>query len=205
MRAAESPMRRILALKPKGLVLPSIHASMVKAFRALGLNVLDIPVPQEASEISRLLRESENRFDAGFILDLGVDRTFIQNFKEIQLTIKIPWIIWFVDDPEGYGFPDSCEPEWSHVFCWDREISRRLSLDGNWKGRPILHLPLAADPGIFFRKDPSAGLAYERGVFVGSTRHENAFLEEAAASVPEIKEAEDEIWERLLPGSYPAP
>jgi len=186
--------QRILALKPEGLVLPSIHASMVKAFRGIGLSVLDIPVPPEGGEIGRLLRESKNQLDAGFILDLGVEKNFIHNFKEFQLTSKIPWIIWFVDDPEGYGFPDSCEPEWTHVFCWDREIAQRLSLDENWKGRPILYLPLAADPEIFSPENPSPGLIYERGVFVGSTGHENAFLEEAAASVPEIKEAEDEIW-----------
>jgi spore maturation protein CgeB len=186
--------RGILALKPKGLVIPSIHASMVKAFRGLGLNVLDIPVPHKGSEIRRLLRESKNQFDAGFILDLGVDKTFIQNFKEFQLTSKIPWIIWFVDDPEGYGFPDSCEPEWTHAFCWDREITRRLSLDENWRGSTVLYLPLAADPEVFFPENPSPGLIYERGVFVGSTRQENAFLEEAAASVPKIKEAEDKIW-----------
>jgi hypothetical protein len=190
----KSPMTRILALKPKGLALPSIHASMVKAFRELGLNVLDIPVPYKDSEIRRLLRESQNQFDAGFILDLGVAQSFIQKFREFQLTLKIPWIIWFVDDPEGYGFPDSCEPEWTHIFCWDREIAQRLSLHENWKGRPILYLPLAADPEIFSPENSSPGLIYERGVFVGSTRHENAFLEEAAVSIPETKEAEDEIW-----------
>ena len=64
---------RILALKPKGLVLPSIHASLVKAFRALGLNVLDIPVPHDTSEIFRLSQQAHNHFDAGFILDMGIE------------------------------------------------------------------------------------------------------------------------------------
>ena len=104
-----------------------------------------------------VLGNRKNQFDAGFILDMGVDKTFIQNFREFQVTTKIPWIIWFVDDPEGYGFPDFCEPEWTHVFCWDREIARRLSLDGNWKGRPIVYLPLAADPEIFFPENLHLG------------------------------------------------
>ena len=186
---------RILALKPKGLVLPSLHASMVKAFRVLGLDVLDIPVPHNPGEIFRLFQRSPNHFNAGFILDMGVDPTFIQNFRDIQVTFKIPWIIWFVDDPEGYDFPDSCEPEWTHAFCWDQEISQCLSLDENRKGRPVTYLPLAADVENFFPENASTNLIYKGGVFVGSTRHENAFLEETAASIPKIKQKEDEIWE----------
>jgi len=193
IRSIQCP--RILALKPKGLVLPSIHSSMVRAFRILGADVLDIPVPDNPGDIFQLFRRASRPFDAGFILDMGVDSAFIRNFRETQVTVKIPWIIWFVDDPEGYGFPGSCDPKWTYAFCWDRQIARCLSRDANWKGRPMIHLPLAADPEIFSPGNPSPDLLYKGGVFVGSTRHKNDFLEKAAASIPGIQQAEDKIWE----------
>ena len=183
--------RRILALKPKGLVLPSIHASMVKAFRSLGADVREMPVPDDACKIDSFLESLKNRFDAGFALDLGADPEFIQNFREIQLRLKIPWAIWFVDDPEGYAFPCSCEPEWTWVFCWDREIARRLSEGGDCT---IEHLPLAADSEIFFPEHLPADLKRGKGIFAGSTRHENIFLAKAADSAMRIEETEEKLW-----------
>lgn len=191
--------RRILALKPNGLVIPFIHASIIKAFRALDLEVREMPVPNDAERLRSFLDSEKIGFDIGFVLDMGGNPEFIQRFKEIQLTLKIPWVIWFVDDPEGYGFPASCEPEWTHVFCWDREIARRFSLDGRWKGSPIEHLPLAVDPETFFPESLPAGFSREDGIFAGSTRHENLFLEKAAASVPGIKEAEERLWSIYSP------
>ncbi len=185
---------KILALKPKGLALPFIHSSLIKAFRSLGVEVGEHEVPHGAESLQSFLGSAKNRFDAGFVLDMGVDPSFIQNFREIQITLKIPWIIWFVDDPEGYNFPDSCEPEWTHVFCWDQEIARRLSSGGIWRGRPVGHLPLAADPEIFFPKNLQAGCACKVGIFVGSTRHGNSFLEKAVASLSEFKETETKLW-----------
>jgi spore maturation protein CgeB len=185
---------RILALRTNGFVLPHIHAFMVKAFRSLDVEVCEIPGPRTLNEIRLFLKTLSDGFDAGFIVDLGDNPTFIQNFREIQLTSKIPWIIWFVDDPDGYQFPESCEPAWSYVFCWDEEISRRLSLDQSWKGRPVIHLPLAVSSEIFFPENPKPELSFPGGVFVGSTRHENSFLEEAAATIPDFKKHEMEIW-----------
>ena len=186
--------RRILALKPNGRVLPFIHASTVRAFRALGVEVREMSVPDDADKIKTFLKSPNTSFDVGFVLDMGGSASFIQNFKEIQVTLKIPWIIWFVDDPEGYGFPGSCDPEWTRVFCWDREIARLFSVHGNWKGDPVEHLPLAADPEIFFPGDLPADLKRERGIFAGSTRHENLFLDKAAASVPGSEDTEEKIW-----------
>src|SRR5512137_2674867 len=96
--------RRILALKPKGRVLPFIHASTVRAFRSLGVEVREMPVPDDADKVKTFLKSPNLPFDVGFAQDMGGSPSFIQNFKEIQVTLKIPWIIWFVDDPEGYGF-----------------------------------------------------------------------------------------------------
>jgi spore maturation protein CgeB len=187
-------VRRILALKPYGLVLPTIHSSIVKAFRSLDLEVLEMPVPGDIATLDSFLDRAGSRFDAGFILDLGLDPGFIQNFKEIQANYKFNWIIWFVDDPDGYGFPGSCDPEWTFAFCWDQEIAGSLSAKGVLKGRPVSYLPLAADPEIFFETGLRPGPPPEGGIFVGSTRHENPFLEKAAASYPALQETAEEIW-----------
>jgi hypothetical protein len=185
---------RILALRTGGFVLPYIHAFMVKAFRSLGAEVLERPVPATLEESKLLLRITGRQFDAGFIVDLGENETFIQNFREIQLTLKIPWIIWFVDDPDGYRFPGSCDPGWSHVFCWDQEISRRLSLGDAWKGRPVNYLPLAVCPEVFSPEGQKPNVVFPRGVFVGSTHHKNSFLESTAATIAEFEKHELRIW-----------
>jgi len=171
---------RILALKPQGYVLPFIHAFMVKAFQSVGLEVFEAPIPRTGEDISAFLKTYHNRFDAGFIIDMGNHASFIQNFKDIQITLKIPWIIWFVDDPEGYNFPQTCEASWTYAFCWDNEICHRLIMGEDWRGRPIAHLPLAAAPEVFFQEQPKPDLVYPEGVFVGSTAHANPFLKEAA-------------------------
>jgi hypothetical protein len=103
-------------------------------------------------------------------------------------------MIWFVDDPAGYHFPESCDPNWSYVFCWDQEISRCLSMVETWKGRPVIHLPLAVSPEVFSLEEPKPDLVFPKGVFVGSTHHENPFLEDAAAAIADFKKHEVEIW-----------
>jgi hypothetical protein len=186
--------RRILSLKPKGIVLPYIHSSIVRAFRGLDIEVTEVPAPDDPGNLISFLYSQNSRFDAGFALDMGAGLGFIQNLREIQATFQIPWIIWFVDDPEGYGFPGSLDPERSLVFCWDREIARAMSLNRNWNGRAVEHLPLAADPRIFYPEPLQAGFPREKGIFAGSTRHRNIFLESAAASTPGFEEKEKELW-----------
>jgi hypothetical protein len=180
---------RLLGLRADGIVLPTIHDSMVAAFRALGMEVENIPVREfrQASGPTGFFKG----FQAAFILDAGVAPDFTSSLKDLQDWLRIPWLVWFLDDPEGYGFPDCCHPDYTIPFCWDREICAELNRGVAWKGKPIVHLPLATDPSLFFREAlPSV---YSGGCFVGSTAHANAFLEKAGQN-PELQEAADKIW-----------
>jgi len=183
---------RILALRANGLVLPFIHASLVKAFQSLGIEVLDIPVPNSLDDFRSFLRTHRKGFQAIFTLDLGADKNFIKNIKELQIYLQIPWIIWFVDDPLGYGFPEVCEPAWTIPFCWDREIVQE---DFSWSGMPVVHLPLATDPTIFFPEEIDSSNRYPGGVFVGSTAHPNEILDRVTRTTPECREDAAAIWE----------
>jgi hypothetical protein len=183
---------RILALRANGLVLPYIHASLVKAFQSLNVEVLDIPVPNSADKFRSLLETARQGFQAIFTLDLGGDHEFIKNIKFGQISLRIPWIIWFVDAPDGYGFPEACEPEWTVPFCWDREIVQE---NFSYRGMNMLHLPLAADPSIFFLEETDSSRLYPGGVFAGSTAHPNEVLDRVARTTPEFREDAAAIWE----------
>ena len=183
---------RILALRANGFVLPFIHASLVKAFQSLDIEVLDIPVPNSLDDFRSFLQTARKGFQAIFTLDLGADQNFIRNIKDLQLSSRSPWIIWFVDDPDGYGFPGGCEPGWTIPFCWDREIVKE---DFSWSGMPLVHLPLAADPEIFFPEEIDSSNLYPGGVFVGSTAHPNEILDRVTRTTPEFREDAAAIWE----------
>ena len=183
---------RILALRAAGLVLPFIHASLIKAFRSLNVDVLDLPVPNSSVNFGSLMKTALHGCQAIFILDMGVNFYFIKDLKDCQLSIRIPWIIWFVDDPEGYGFPESCDPDWTIPFCWDREIVRR---NYSWGGVPLKHLPLATDPTIFSPEKTHPPCFYPGGVFAGSTAHPNEILESVALTTPGFSEDVEAIWE----------
>jgi len=189
---------RILALKPHGHVLPFIHSSMVNAFRSLGIEVLDLPVPRWAKQLEALseiiLKKDGGGYQAIFTVDLGADQYFISNIKDLQLSSRIPWIIWFVDDPEGYGFPQVCESAWTIPFCWDQEISRLVSLESYWGGMPLVHLPLATDPSVFFSSQIWANRLYQNGVFVGSTAHSNEIFNKIAKVEPDFGEEIEALW-----------
>ena len=185
---------RILALKTSGLVLPSIHASMVRAFQSLGIEILDLPIPNGLAELQSLQSLARQGYQAIFSIDLGGDHKFISCLKDLQRSIRIPWIIWFVDDPEGYGFPAACAPEWTMAFCWDREISKRMSFDPSGKGIPVFHLPLAADPEIFFSEKIESAPLFPGGVFVGSTCRANGLLREVARTTPGFFEDLEVLW-----------
>ncbi|MBM4331702.1 MAG: glycosyltransferase family 1 protein [Deltaproteobacteria bacterium] len=182
---------RILALKAKGYVLPAIHDSMVRAFQSRGIEVLDLPLPQNHQQYKTLREISRSGYDAVFTLDPGAKTDFTLNIKELQLSIKIPWIIWFVDDPEGYGFPDDFDPDWTLAFCWDGEISQGKF---PWKGRMLAHLPLAADPSVFWPERANSDLLYPGGVFVGSTAHSNVFFSEVFRNTPGLGEDVLAVW-----------
>ena len=69
---------RILALRSNGLVLPFIHASLVKAFRSLSIEVLDIPVPNSLDDFRSFLKTARKEFQAIFTLDLGRYQTSLK-------------------------------------------------------------------------------------------------------------------------------
>lgn len=168
---------------------------MVKAFRSLGVDILDLPLPKEPDELETLKSHGRHgRYQGIFIIDSGADHRFISSLKTIQVSIGIPWIIWFVDDPEGYGFPANCEPDWTIAFCWDKEICRQISSEDSGSRIPLIHLPLATDPESFFPEEK--GLTpFPGGVFVGSSVRLNELLDKAARSAPGFFEDLDSLWQ----------
>ena len=183
---------RILALKANGLVLPSIHSSLVKALQSLDVEVLDIPVPDSSDDLRSFLDTARRGFEAIFTLDLGGNHDFIKNIRSYQVSIGIPWIAWFVDDPDGYGYPGTCDPELTVPLCWDRQIAQEYS---SGKGMSMVHLPLAADPAIFFPEGDGSSSLYPGGVFVGSTVHPNEILDRVIRTTPKFMEDAAAIWE----------
>ena len=177
---------------------------MVRAFQSLGVDILDLPVPQTREEFFSFKSRARHGFQAIFILDLGKDPNFISFVKDLQESIRIPWIIWFVDDPEGYGFPGSCYGEWTIAFCWDGEISREISMKYSGKGVSIFHLPLAADPELFFPEEIRWARRFPGGVFVGSIAQSNEVLEKVVQTTPDFLEDLEPLWDlyrRELRGS----
>lgn len=124
-------------------------------------------------------------------LDMGAETSLIHRVRELQEEMAVPWIFWFLDHPEGYGFPDSCHPHWSLAFCWDKALSLEFSRKGPL---PVTHLPLASDPALFHPKGPQKNRPSYEGVFVGSSRHSNPFLEEAGRRCPGLMEAAWQLW-----------
>ncbi len=183
---------RILALAPPGYVLPSIHSSMVRALRMLGVEAISLPLAKFVTEFDTL-RDPIEGFKAIFILDAGGDPRFIKDLKEYQGSLRIPWLIWFVDDPAGYGFPKSCVAEYTIPFCWDREIVREHRRCGFRHGAAMEHLPLASDPAVFYPEE-NPGLLFAEGVFVGSPVHSNRFMKEIAETNPAIGDEVEKIW-----------
>lgn len=185
-------MRSILALRAKGLVLPAIHGSLVQAFRSLGIDVLDLQTPEGEEGLACFVQVAKrHQWDALFSLDLGGSQFLVTRLNEIQDLLKIPWIVWFVDDPEGYGFPQVCESRWTLTFCWDQAIVAQC---GSWGGWPVTHLPLATDPCLFQMGRSRSGPLFPGGVFVGSTAHENQLLDSVAESIHGLEREVERLW-----------
>jgi spore maturation protein CgeB len=189
----------ILALKPEGFVIPHIHSSMVRAFRSLGNEVIELPFPGAKEDLKKLKSFSSRGNQAIFSIDLPLHLPSRHHIRDMQETLRTPWIIWFVDDPEGYGFPDCCDPARTIVFCWDREIAKTISTDGSWKGIGPLHLPLAADPEIFYPWKGDVPHRFPGGVFVGSTAHANPMLDAAILNSPGFLPDISALWDMLKP------
>jgi len=186
---------RILSPKPQGTVIPFIHSSMIKAFRSLGHEVLDFPYSRGKADMNGLRALASTDPASVFSLDLPLDLDLRNGLKGLQESLKIPWMIWFVDDPEGFDFPDCLDPDWTIVFCWDGEITRQISADGSWKGIPPIHLPLATDPEVFYPEGNGSPLLFPGGVFIGSTAHPNRFFDEAILNSPGFEEIVSTLWE----------
>jgi hypothetical protein len=183
---------RLLALKADGFVLPAIHNSLVKAFRSLGHEVLELSTREFAVSFKDHTSLERQTISAVFTLDLSADPHFISVLGDLQGRLRIPLISWFVDDPEGYGFPHSCDPEWTLPLCWDRQIAGYFAA---WGGLPMLYVPLATDPSIFHPGHWTNGQTQKNGgAFVGVTAHPNEVFDTIARTTPEILEAVDEIW-----------
>jgi spore maturation protein CgeB len=185
---------RILALKPEGYVIPFIHASMVKAFRSLGHEVINLPFPKGLREIRTLKPLASKGRSCFFSLDLPRDEEMREILNDLHIILKNHWIIWFVDDPHGFAFPECCEPSRTIVFCWDGELTREIGARGSWKGIPPIHLPLASDPGVFTPGADHSPMLFPGGVFVGSTAHPNRILDEAIMNSPGFEEEILALW-----------
>jgi|YNPNPStandDraft_1061719.scaffolds.fasta_scaffold01673_12 spore maturation protein CgeB len=186
-------MRSILALRAKGLVLPSIQTSVVRAFRSLGVAVFDTPSPETEEDLTEFAETAKTgKWDAIFSVDLWGSQCLATSFREIQNLLKIPWIVWFVDDPEGYGFPQLCDPCWTLAFCWDKAI---LGLYDSWDGWPVTHLPLATDPSLFRMKPSGHQPLFPGGVFVGSTAHGNQLLDSVAEDLQDLDGEVARLWQ----------
>lgn len=168
---------------------------MVKAFQSLGVEVSEIPLAKGGDELRSFESHARRDFQAVFTIDSGGGHNFISFLRDLRLSSRIPWIIWFVDDPEGYGFPEAYDPNWTLVFCWDREIIQGISKESSWKGPPLIHLPLATDPEIFFPDKDDFNPLIRGGVFVGSTAHPNKFLDEAIQRAKGFLEEVERLWE----------
>lgn len=185
-------MRRILALRAKGLVLPAIHESLLQAFRSLGIDVFDLQAPEGEEDLAWFVQVAKRcQWDALFSLDLGASQFLATRLRELQHLLKTPWIVWFVDDPEGYGFPQVCESRWTLAFCWDKAITARYD---SWGGWPVTHLPLATDPLLFKVRRPGHGPLFPGGVFVGSTAHENPLLDSVAKNTHGLETEVERLW-----------
>ncbi len=185
-------MRRILALRAKGLVLPAIHGSLVQAFRSFGVDVCDLQAPEGEEDLAWFVQVAKRgQWDALLSLDLGASQFLATRLREIQDFLKIPWIVWFVDDPEGYGFPQVCDPQWTLVLCWDKAL---LADYDSWDGWPVTHLPLATDPSLFRMARPRQGPLFPGGVFVGSTAHKNPLLDSVARNVNGLQTEVERLW-----------
>jgi len=184
---------RILALRAKGRVLPHIHEAMVKAFAKLGMEVDNVPIPDQGDDFSLVEEKLKSDAQVVFTLNMGGDQNFLTHLREWQMKHRQIWIIWFVDDPEGYNFPQACEPSYTLAFCWDRGIREEMARAcSNWGGY-MHHLPLATNPEIFFPEENISHYPW-RGIFVGVVSHPNKLFEEIIDLTPDLRIEVENLW-----------
>lgn len=184
---------RILALRAKGRALPHIHEAMVKAFTKLGIEVDNVPIPEQGGDFSLVEEKLKSNAQIVFTLNMGGDQNFLTHIREWQMKHRQIWIIWFVDDPEGYNFPQACEPSYTLAFCWDRGIVEEMARVCSEWGGYIHHLPLATDPEIFFPEENISPYPW-RGIFVGVVSHPNKLFAEIIDTNPELQREVENLW-----------
>ncbi len=184
---------RILALRAKGRALPHIHEAMVKAFTKLGIEVDNVPIPDQGDDFSLVEEKLKSYAQVVFTLNMGGDQNFLTHIREWQMKHRQIWVIWFVDDPEGYNFPQACEPAYTLAFCWDRGIREEMVREcSNWGGY-MHHLPLATNPEIFFPEENISHYPW-RGIFVGVVSHPNKLFEEIIDLTPDLRTEVENLW-----------
>ncbi len=172
---------------------------MIRALRSLDVSVSEIPVPSTPEKILQFRRMARSEFRALLAIDAGGSPGFISCLKEIQEELRLPWLIWFLDDPEGYCFPKAFHEGYTLAFCWDGEIAGTTYSYSGWKGRPMHYLPLGTDPSVFFPCAPDRKISFPEGVFVGSTAHENTLFDEIAQTTPNFGGDVENVWRDYLP------
>jgi hypothetical protein len=166
---------------------------MVRAFRSLGVEILEFDVPSSPDLFRTFIESTKGvKVDALFTLDLGAEDYFIARLLDVQKALDIPFVVWFVDDPEGYGYPAVCDRNRTIAFCWDQGLVDRWSSNGELL---ILHLPLAADPTLFYPEKVQEPQGGSVGVFVGSTTHPNEFLKEAIKGASSLHGDAEALWQ----------
>ena len=104
---------------------------MMRAFSSLGAEVLEFGVPSNPTHLRTLIESIRGvKVDVVFTLDLGAEDYFIAHLLDVQRLLGIPFVVWFVDDPEGYGYPTVCDHNRTIAFCWDQGIVDRWSSNG---------------------------------------------------------------------------
>lgn len=175
-------------------MLPAIAGSMATGLEIAGAQVMELGLREVAQSPGGLVQLAKRGYlDGVFALDLGGKQALTLDFGTLQERLKIPWVVWFVDDPEGYGLHNRCDPSWTIVLCWDRKIVEELRESSDFEP---FHMPLGCDPRMLdlVERDFSREKT-KRGIFVGSTCHYNAFLEQAVKGCPLTKKMAQEIWD----------
>lgn len=167
--------------------------SLERAFRSVGVSLEEMEVSEAMGRPERLIRWPKRKnIEALVTLDLGGMEALSWDVSPIQEIMRVPWLIWFVDDPGGYSLRERCNPEWTVLFCWDEILCQDLASEGQFKA---YYLPLAADPEISPKRWPNRGSDVRfPGIFVGSIAHSNWVLEDLAKSSPVIVEYAEKVW-----------
>ena len=174
-------------------MIPAIAMSLARAFRSFGVSLEEMDLREVEKRPETLSRWPKRKtMEALVTVDLGGLEALHWEVSNIQEEMRIPWLVWFVDDPMGYGLLERCNPVWTMVFCWDKLICQDLAASGSFK---VWHLPLAADPDMLPQKKPPVESGGDfSGIFIGSVVHPNPLLEDIGGKCPGVEASAQRIW-----------